>query len=236
MSLPYFKLDFRFSDTSIHWIERKFHFLFTKPRHHYLYRTKNFLTDHNVKVSFKNSLPLREIKAYLLQYGIPENYYDNEENGPDIFVSVTTESKPPHPHIDETQILDPSVPNGVRPVLTRFNTFITYSPYEDMYWWEDVVPGHPLVVSYENGVIYQKLGIKGNGALHKLYNLGQPSHISHHMYKDTQSAFVRTDCAHSVSSKFPGTRFGITVSINKTIDELITYYNHNHGKNIENFT
>jgi hypothetical protein len=226
MNRLFLESDFKFSEESTQWLYQTFDFLFKEPElNHNLYRTRNFEKNFNKKVSFIGSPPLHEIKEYLKKFGIPDWYFDNEINGPDIFMATTKVSCAHHPHIDEHRVPKGLLPGGTEPIPTRFNSFILYSPDEDMCWWEDVVPGHPLVTSYDNGVVKQQLGIKGRGSFQKLLNLGPPSYVADRLYKNVSSAFVRTDCAHSISLKTPGTRFGVTVALNRKIDELLEYYN-----------
>lgn len=223
--IPFFKSDFKFSEKSINWINNNFNFLFSDPKvcEHALIRTFKFESKFGHKVSFKDSPVLEELQNYLENFGIPKEYFINEKNGPDVFLANNVNVKLHSPHIDETLEYDDKFPGGVKPVLTRFNSFIKYSPYEDMWWWENVVPGSPLIDTYETKEFVERLGIKGKTSVQKLSYLGPPSHVAKSLYLDTSSAFIKTDCAHSISLRSPGIRFGITVALDKTIEELLEY-------------
>jgi hypothetical protein len=207
MSAPFIKSDFKFSQESLDWIKATFEFVKDKNEGHDLFKTEFSERKLGRKVSFEGSLALEEIKNYLKKFGIDDSYFD-DLTGPDIFFSNKPHPSPHFPHFDLLRKI------GL--VKSRFNVCVIYGLNDDMFWWEDVVPGHPLVMPDYR----QQIGLKGTTSQERLSYLGNPTSIAENMYNDTCSAFVRTDCAHSITIKNPGVRLVVTVALNKSIDEL----------------
>jgi len=122
-----------------------------------------------------------------------------------------------HPHIDFIR------PNGVLTVVnTRFNILILGNPEDEMIWWTSVKADSNKLkeVTYINprtNISYNTLTIPGN-LNKKLEELGDYDFKQSNLL--TPSAFVRTDCMHTLSVT-PGPRLVVTVGFNKTIEELI---------------
>jgi hypothetical protein len=121
------------------------------------------------------------------------------------------------PHIDFIR------PNGVLTVVnTRFNILILGNPEDEMIWWTSVEANSNKLkeVTYINprtNASYNTLTIPGN-LNKKLEELGDYDFKQSNLL--TPSAFVRTDCMHTLSVT-PGPRLVVTVGFNKTIEELI---------------
>ena len=221
MSTPFIKSDFKFSQESLDWIKNTFDCVQNINEWHDLFRTEVSERKLGRKISFEGSPVLEEIKNYLKKFGIDESHY-NDINGPDVFISNKPHPTPHFPHFDTaTKIRGPQYWGGVKLVKSRFNVCIIYDPNDDMWWWEDVVPGHPLVMQDRR----QAVGLKGLSAQERVAHLGEPTSKADMLYGDTCSAFVRTDCAHSFTIKKPGVRLVVTVALDKSIDELTSAMN-----------
>ena len=212
MGAPYIKSDFKFSQESLDWILNTFGFLKDVKLNHDLFRMTLSKKQLGRDISFNGSTAFEEIKNYLKKFGIDESYYVNEQAGPDIFCHNKTDPVLYYPHFDGNY-------NNSKLVKTRFNTCVIYNPIDDMHWWEDAVPGHPLVMPDRR----MPVAVKGNTAKERLFYLGNPGCVAEKLYSNTCSAFVRTDCAHSFTLKNPGMRLVITVALDKTVDELREY-------------
>jgi hypothetical protein len=220
----YLQTDFKFSEEAVKWILNSYSFINHISIGHTLYRSFELPKHFNKSVVWKNTLALDEVMSYLSQYGVDPSLYGDTLNGPDAFISNRSTPAEHHPHIDQTRNFNPNIPLGVYPVKTRFNIPIIYNSDEDMHWWDEVTPGHELVGSVQvNKHLFQILGIKGSTSKERLDNLGVPTTVINGLFKNHTSAFVRTDCAHSVSLKQPGVRLIISLTLDYYINELLAY-------------
>jgi hypothetical protein len=223
------KSNFKFSEDALIWVNSTYEFLRTRQLGYNLYRTYNAGHQLGKRISWKNTVALTELSLYLDTYGVNTGNLGSAAMGPDIFVANAQAPIAHFPHIDQSLTEGTMFPCGVKPVLTRFNVVIDYNPEETMKWWEHVTPGHPLVGPVAvTETFTQKLGIKGKTGNDKVHNLGEPTYTDI-PYRDHTAAFVRTDCAHSLSVSNPGFRLVITTAIDKTIGELLAYKNPEHN-------
>jgi hypothetical protein len=220
----YLQTDFKFSDEAFNWIVKSYSFINDKRIGHNLYRSFELSKHFNESVIWKNTLAFNEVMSYLTQYGIDPTLYGDTVNGPDVFISNRSASSGHYPHIDQTRNFNTNTPGYVFPVKTRFNIPIYHNPDEDMYWWDEVTPGHKLVGPVKvNENFTQLLGIRGLDCEEKLKNLGPPTSINRGIFKNHTSAFVRTDCAHSISAKQSGVRLIVTLALDYSINELLSH-------------
>lgn len=232
----YHHSDFSFSDEALGWIKETYVEPY-KGKDTVVYydkyptsiaKTKLF----NKDITWEGTKALEELREYLALWGIPKDYLGQPHVGPDVFMfNNNNYSQVGYPHIDG-YMRDDKNPNLILPVLTRFNIVIEYNPDDNMYWWEDIVQGHPLVgpVLHEFKDVhgntltnYQLLGIKGNGAADLWSKCGTPSFTKNGLYKNHKSAFLRTDCAHCVNISKPGFRLVVATALNKSLEELYRY-------------
>ena len=226
LNFCYYNSDFTFSSEAIKWIEDTYYHPFKNT---YVPYDKYATTDTGKKllenkISWEGTLAIKELREYLTSWGIDPDYIGSDLAGPDVFVSNDM-NKPQigFPHIDGYK-WDDINPNKRLPVLTRFNVVIKYNPNDSMFWWEDDIDGHPLVGiqnhdslgGYQN---FQYLAIKGHTGEDKWKNLRKPSKQAI-VYKNHQSAFLRTDCAHCVNIDEPGFRLVVALALPYSLEQL----------------
>ena len=226
LNFCYHHSDFKFSAEAEAWIRSVYYEPFVDQYIAYdKYATKDAETKFfNKKIIWEGSQALEELRDYLATWGIARKYVGSELCGPDVFLSNNSKKpQPGYPHIDGYK-WDDINPNKRLPVLTRFNVVIEYHPDDPMHWWEDVVPGHPLVgrkQHEEYGVRNdQYLAIAGDSWQDKWRNLGKPTTTKHALYKNHCAAFLRTDCAHCLDIEKPGFRLVIALALDCTLEEL----------------
>lgn len=222
----YYNSDFEFSDESVKWIED----IYYHPLKDTFVPYDKYATPDTGKkllskrVSWEGTSAIKELRDYLKPWGVDASYIGTDLCGPDVFISNMPRPQLGYPHIDGYK-WDDTNPDKRLPVLTRFNIVIKYNPDDSMFWWEDVVAGHPLVGAQDHtseiGVRnYQYLAIKGNNGNEKWDNLGKPSAIKNGLYKNHRSAFLRTDCAHCVNIDNAGYRLVVALALPMTLAEL----------------
>jgi hypothetical protein len=96
------------------------------------------------------------------------------------------------------------------------------NPNDSLTWWEHFDYDHKDIVETKflapNGREYTNKSIPGNSTQERWDYLGEPSLVARNVY--TPSAFVKTDCAHTVDFT-PGPRLVVTVALDKSIEELL---------------
>lgn len=238
MELNYFyhHSDFSFSEEALEWINETYVYPYKGSDQCISYdkyatssaETKLF----GKKITWDGTKALEELRDYLETWGIERTYLGQAHTGPDVFM-FNNNSSPQrgYPHIDGYK-WDENNPGVRLPVLTRFNVVIEYNPDDTMYWWEDIVRGHPLVGPTthtsrdKNGntiTNHQHLGILGNGTDDLWNKCGTPTVVKEGLYKDHRSAFLRTDCAHCISISKPGFRLVVATALNVTLHDLYVY-------------
>lgn len=238
MDINYFyhHSDFNFSEEALEWIRETYVLPFKgkeKPIAYDKYATTTAETKlFNKKIVWEDTKALEELRDYLETWGISRNYLGTPEAGPDVFMfNNNTSPQRGYPHIDGFK-WDESKPFERLPVLTRFNVVIEFNPDDTMYWWEDIVKGHPLVgtvthtyINHEGKILtnHQHLGIKGD-SMEDLWNkCGTPTHTKEGLYKNHKAAFLRTDCAHCISISKPGFRLVVAVALDRTLADLYKF-------------
>lgn len=223
----YHHSEFKFSQEALDWILKTYYEPYKNTRIPYdKYPTAEAETKlFRKKITWEGTKALQELKDYLSTWGIDPDYVGSPLCGPDVFIYNSDEfQQRGYPHIDGYK-WDDNNPKKRLPVLTRFNVVIKYDPEDPMFWWEEVVPGHPAtgVVNHEGYFgeqNFQYLAIKGKDEFEKWKTLGEPSTIKHGLYKDHCAAFLRTDCAHCVDINKPGFRLVVATALNLTLEEL----------------
>ena len=232
----YHHSDFKFSDEALSWIYETYVYPFKgkdKAITYDKYPTHSSETKlFNKKIVWEGTKALEEMRDYLETWGISRNYVGSDLCGPDVFMFNNNHvNQKGYPHIDGYKWADETKTKRL-PVLTRFNVVIEYDPDDSMYWWEDIVQGHPLVgskthvgITKEGGVItnHQYLAILGNNVDELWSNCGTPSFVKDGLYKNHVAAFLRTDCAHCVSINKPGFRLVVATSLDRTLADLYLY-------------
>ena len=222
----YHHSDFKFSAEAEKWIRDTYYYPFINTFVAYdKYATAESETKlFKKKIVWEGTQALEELRDYLVTWGIERSYVGSELCGPDVFLSNNqNNAQPGYPHIDGYK-WDDNNPNVRLPILTRFNVVIEYDPDDPMHWWEEVVPGHPLVGAQDHSAHgisnYQYLAIRGNDWQDKWRYLGKPSTTKHGLYKNHCAAFLRTDCAHCLDINRPGFRLVVALALDCSLDEL----------------
>lgn len=238
MELNYFyhHSDFNFSEQALQWIREEYVHPYKATEHQISYdKYATSMSEKklfNKKITWEGTKALEELRDYLESWGVSRDYLGTECAGPDVFMFNNNHSaQKGYPHIDGYK-WDENNPGTLLPVLTRFNVVIEYNPADSMYWWADIVRGHPLVGpkthTYINkdGLLitnHQNLGILGDGVEDLWSKCGTPTATKDGLYKNHRAAFLRTDCAHCLSISKPGFRLVVAIALDKTLKELYSY-------------
>jgi hypothetical protein len=232
----YHHSDFKFSDRALEWIKETYVYPYKGKDQVVIYdKYPTSLSENklfNKKISWEGTQALEELRDYLGAWGIARDYLGTDIAGPDVFMFNNNRvSQRGFPHIDGYKWADESQTKRL-PVLTRFNVVIEYNPDDTMFWWEDIVQGHPLVGSkthqglgHDGQIIAntQHLAILGDGVDDLWEKCGTPSFQKQGLYKDYCSAFLRTDCAHCVNISKPGFRLVVATALDRTLEDLYKF-------------
>jgi hypothetical protein len=203
----YYSTDFNFSNDARNWIIDRY-----AGRLDGLIGHDTDLTQYTpeAQAEWQNSIVARELNAYLSQYGVDTSY-----NGINVFLCTLGN---PDPHIDTKSDYE----GQVYKIKTRFNTMILGNPHDPLAWWGNFTYDDPRIEETKflapNGREYVNKSVPGGDTQGRYAFLGAPDHVARDIY--TPSAFVRTDCAHTVHFT-PGPRLIVTVALDKTIEELL---------------
>ena len=210
MTIFYYKTQFKFSDAATNWILQKYEPLLKTEFAHDL-----DITQYSVKlqVEWYHSLPGQELRKFLSQYNCDTSYY-----GINVFVSNMKSTFKGNPHIDTRFDAE----GNTASINTRFNVMVLGNPNDEMVWWESMQYDDARLISNTftdiTGKEYSSNGIPGNSIEDRWNYLGEPTTKVSNLLMP--SAFVKTDCAHTVSvSAEP--RLVVTVAFNKSIEEII---------------
>ena len=166
----------------------------------------------NNQIEWYHSIIGHELNTYLKKYKCNTSYY-----GITTFISNTTDTYLGNPHVD-TRIDMNAVPSDIK---SRLNVLVLGNPTDNMFWWNTMRYGDERMIdsSYKdlNGVEYISKSVPGNTMRERWDYLGEPTMIANNIL--TPSAFVKTDCAHTVTCS-PGPRLILTIALNKSIEEL----------------
>jgi hypothetical protein len=203
----YYQTDFDFSLVAKQYIKNIYKHKFNQNYYHDLEPEKLILSI---------SPPGREIVNFLSKYNLNTKY-----QGITAFTSNSDTWFEGNPHVDIMQI------NGEQvPIRTRFNIMIEGNPDDSMYWWKDISWGSDQLVqnkfTLRSGHGYDSYSIPGNDPKERWYYMGEPSDKKDKLL--TPSAFVRTDCTHTVNVS-PGPRLIISVAFSETFDDIVSRLN-----------
>jgi len=200
---------FKFSDNATQYILTKYASVFDNNFMHDLDINQYY---GNNQTEWHDSIVGHELNTYLKQYKCDTSYY-----GITTFICNTTDTYLGNPHVD-TRIDE----NGVQTTIkSRLNVLVLGNPTDNMFWWGTMIYGDEQMIDspYKdlNGAEYVSKSVPGNTMCERWDYLGKPTMIANNIL--TPSAFVKTDCAHTVTCS-PGPRLILTVALNKSIEEL----------------
>ena len=203
----YYQTDFDFSPSAKQYIKNIYKHKFNQNYYHDLDSSK--LID-------PISPPGREIIKFLSKYNLNIKY-----QGIMAFTSNSDTWFEGNPHVDIIRI------NGEQvPIRTRFNIMIEGNINDTMYWWKDISWGSDQLVqnkfTLRSGHSYDSYSIPGNSPKERWDYIGEPSDKKDKLL--TPSAFVRTDCTHTVNVS-AGPRLIISVAFAETFDDIVSRLN-----------
>ena len=203
----YYQTDFDFSPSAKQYIKNIYKHKFNQNYYHDL---------ESEKLISPISPPGREIVKFLSIYNLNINY-----QGIMAFTSNSGVWFEGNPHVDIIRI------NGEQvPIRTRFNIMIEGNIDDTMYWWKDISWGSDQLIqnqfTLKSGITYNSYSIPGDSPMERWDYMGEPSDKKDKLL--TPSAFVRTDCTHTVNVS-PGPRLIITVAFAETFDDIVSRLN-----------
>jgi hypothetical protein len=203
----YYQTDFDFSPSAKQYIKNIYKHKFNQNYYHDL---------ESEKLISPISPPGREIVKFLSKYNLNINY-----QGIMAFTSNSGVWFEGNPHVDIIRI------NGEQvPIRTRFNIMIEGNIDDTMYWWKDINWGSDQLIqnqfTLKSGITYNSYSIPGDSPMERWDYMGEPSDKKDKLL--TPSAFVRTDCTHTVNVS-PGPRLIITVAFAETFDDIVSRLN-----------
>jgi len=203
----YYQTDFNFSPTAKQYIKNIYKHKFNQNYYHDL---------DSEKLISPISPPGREIVKFLSIYNLNINY-----QGIMAFTSNSGVWFEGNPHVDIMRI------NGEQvPIRTRFNVMVEGNIDDTMYWWKDISWGSDQLIqnqfTLKSGIIYNSYSIPGNSPKERWDYMGEPSDKKDKLLNP--SAFVRTDCTHTVNVS-PGPRLIISVAFVETFDDIVSRLN-----------
>jgi hypothetical protein len=218
MSIFYHKLDFDLSPVAKQWVVDRYAERFKENFWHDADMTQVFSGD--AQQEWIEGPVGQELIPFLATYGC-----DASHQGITAFISNTQESYPGNPHLDIK--VDQDLRQDI--IKSRINIMILGNPNDEMVWWDWLSYGDERLqeTEYTTYVFNQErkfkcVNVPGDTKPERLAFLGEPTHRASSLL--TPSAFVRTDCAHTANLS-PGPRLIVTVSFNKTIDEILSFNN-----------
>ena len=207
----YHQTDFNFSNRAQEWILSRYRAKFKEIFVHDLDgdQYKNYS-----QIIWRASPAGKELLKFLSKFNCNDSYY-----GITAFISNSDHVHIGNPHIDAR--FD-SQGNSSK-ILSRFNVLVQGCADDEMFWWKDWQYNDARLVEqlyYDlNGFSYTSKGITGNSMEERWKTLGTPDVTKKNLL--LPSAFVRTDCAHTVTVS-PGPRLVVTVALDKSIEEIIS--------------
>ena len=200
---------FKFSDNATQYILTKYASVFDNNFMHDLDINQYY---GNNQTEWHDSIVGHELNTYLKQFKCDTSYY-----GITTFICNTTDTYLGNPHVD-TRIDE----NGVQTTIkSRLNVLVLGNPTDNMFWWDTMRYGDERMIDslYKdlNGVEYVSKSVPGKTMRERWDYLSEPTMVANNIL--TPSAFVRTDCVHTVTCS-AGPRLIVTVALNKSIEEL----------------
>jgi hypothetical protein len=197
----YHQTKFKFSELSKQWIMDRYKSKFDRKFYHDLdieqYAVKS-------QYEWRDSIAGKELSEFLSTYDIDLRFFKVAA-----FISNSNSWFQGNPHIDFDSI-------------SRFNVMIAGNPADSMVWWDHFCHGDKRLVVNKftslSGKDYYASSIPGSTVDERWNYLGNPTETVDNLLQP--SAFVRTDCAHTVNVT-PGPRLIVTVSLNRPIEKII---------------
>jgi hypothetical protein len=210
MNKFYHKTTFDFSNSAKKWILDRYNDRFDHAFFHDLDITQ-YAGD--CQKEWHDSLPGQELHNFLSTYNCDYSYY-----GIGVFISNTEILVRGNPHIDAK-----FSQGNIYKIKSRFNVMVLGEPSDPMVWWDHMTWGDTRLQDYSftsiTGFKYNSKGIPGNTPDERFNFLGEPTDCAINLL--TPSAFVRTDCAHTVyTSGQP--RLIVTAALDKTLEEILS--------------
>ena len=153
----------------------------------------------------------QELVPFLATYGLDTSYY-----GISAFISNNEKPFIGNPHID-TRFDAEGEPSEIK---SRFNVLVQGNPKDPMVWWHNWTYWDPRLIpgSFEiNGKTFRHKTVPGYSPKERWEWLEQPDFVASPL---TPSAFVRTNCAHTVKVS-AGPRIVVTVALDKWLHEIV---------------
>jgi hypothetical protein len=167
----------------------------------------------SAQAEWSNSIVGKELNAFLSQYGC-----NTEFGGINVFMCTLGN---PDPHIDTKSDIETGI---VYRIKSRLNVMVMGNPHDPLIWWSNFTYDDPRITETKfqapDGREYTNKSVPGGDTQGRYAFLGAPDHVARNVY--TPSAFVRTDCAHTVHF-IPGPRLIVTVALDKSIEDLLNY-------------
>ena len=206
----YHSLTFNFTNDAREWILNRYRDRLTGNIGH---NTDLSQYSPEAQAEWRNSLVGQELNAFLNQYGC-----DTEFGGINVFMCTLGN---PDPHIDTKSDYETGKVYRIR---SRLNVMVMGNPHDPLAWWSSFEYDDPRIEETKflapNGREYINKSVPGGDTQGRYAFLGAPDHVARDIY--TPSAFVRTDCAHTVHFT-PGPRLIVTVALEKSIEDLLDY-------------
>jgi hypothetical protein len=209
MNSFYYKTEFKFSNAATSWILSRYQSRYDDIFFHDLDITQSNPTSQS---EWHSNLPGIELRSFLLKYNCDASYY-----GINVFLSNTKKLIRGNPHIDTK-----FAKNDIFKIKSRFNIMVLGNPADPMVWWDTMQWGDNRLIDHPfttiTGKSYVSKAIPGTTPDERWEFLGKPSEEVINLL--TPSAFVRTDCAHTIyTSGQP--RLIVTVALDKTLEEIL---------------
>jgi hypothetical protein len=216
MSIFYHKLDFDLSSTAKQWVIDRYAERFKEHFWHDADMTQVF--DDQAQQEWITGPVGKEIIPFLESYGCDVGF-----QGITAFISNTEDYYPGNPHVDIK--VDKDLQQDI--IKSRMNIMILGNPQDEMVWWDWLSYGDERLQEaeyttyvFDQAQSFKCVNVPGDTKSKRLAYLGEPTHRERNLL--TPSAFVRTDCAHTANLS-PGPRLLVTVSFNKTLDEILLF-------------
>lgn len=159
-------------------------------------------------------LPGKELRSFFKNYKINLSLCRL-----DAFISNSQHWYQGNPHID----VNHKSSSHSEIIKTRFNVLVLGNAEDSMFWWPNFKwPDEKLArynFSNSSGIIYESWAVPGETLIDRWNYLGNSYVEKKNLL--TPSAFVRTDCIHTVHVS-PGPRLIITVSIDQTLEDILS--------------
>jgi hypothetical protein len=206
----YHSLKFNFSNDAREWILNRYKDRLTGNIGH---NTDLSQYTPEAQAEWKSSIVGQELNAFLNQYGCNTDF-----GGINVFMCTLGN---PDPHIDTKSDYHTGEVYRIR---SRLNVMVMGNTYDPLIWWGNFQYDDPRIEETKflapNEREYTNKSVPGSTTYGRYEFLGKPDCVARDVY--TPSAFVKTDCAHTVHFT-PGPRLIVTVALDKSIEDLLNY-------------